>query len=367
MRPGRPRITSMRSLRTSASSMSWVTKSMVGPSSRQISSRWSCSEIRVKASSALNGSSRSSTEGRVTRARAIAARWAMPPESCCGRASAKPPRPTRASTALDSAARSARGSAARPNSAFCRTVSHGMRRGSWKMKPTCGFGPATARPSIWRVPALGTSSPPTMRSRVDLPQPLVPTMPMISPRPTLRSTPSSALVTPPCGASKRLEIPLSRNIGRFLARRLVAVLPGGIALRQADQRYVAQFAEQREQHNRGDDHRRTAGHLAVDEEEAEPLARPHELGGENEHPAETEPAAQAGNIGRQRRRQEDAADESEAGIAVDAADLDELAVDLLNAAHQIEVDREEDADRDQRHLRGFEDAEPQDEERDPGD
>ena len=51
----------------------------------------------------------------------------------------------------------------------------------------------------------------------------------------------------------------------------------------------------------------------------------------------------------------------------DAADLDELAVDRQDRAGDAEIDREEDADRDQRHLRGLEDAEPQDEQRHPGD
>ena len=53
--------------------------------------------------------------------------------------------------------------------------------------------------------------------------------------------------------------------------------------------------------------------------------------------------------------------------AEDAADLDELAVDRQDRAGDAEIDREEHADRDQRHLRGLEDAEPQDEQRHPGD
>ena len=53
--------------------------------------------------------------------------------------------------------------------------------------------------------------------------------------------------------------------------------------------------------------------------------------------------------------------------AEDAADLDELAVDREDRADDAEIDREEHADGDQRHFRGLEDAEPQDEERHPGD
>ena len=66
--------------------------------------------------------------------------------------------------------------------------------------------------------------------------------------------------------------------------------------------------------------------------------------------------------GRRMRRARSSAREAE-----DAADLDELAVDGEDRAGDAEIDREEDADRDQRHLRGLEDAEPQDEQRHPGD
>ena len=50
-----------------------------------------------------------------------------------------------------------------------------------------------------------------------------------------------------------------------------------------------------------------------------------------------------------------------------APDLDELAVDREDRAGDAEIDREEHADGDQRHLRGLEDAEPEDEQRHPGD
>ncbi len=50
-----------------------------------------------------------------------------------------------------------------------------------------------------------------------------------------------------------------------------------------------------------------------------------------------------------------------------ASDLDDLAVHGEDGAERAEIDREGDADRDQRDLRGFEDAEPQDEQRHPGD
>jgi hypothetical protein len=82
MRPAR--ITAMRSLMASASSWSWVTNSAVMPR-RLISRRSSiCMPVRSLASSALNGSSSSSTFGSSTSTRAIATRCCCPPESWAG-------------------------------------------------------------------------------------------------------------------------------------------------------------------------------------------------------------------------------------------------------------------------------------------
>ena len=53
--------------------------------------------------------------------------------------------------------------------------------------------------------------------------------------------------------------------------------------------------------------------------------------------------------------------------AKDATDLDDFAVDGTHGAHDPEVDRKEHADGDQDDLGGLEDAEPQDEQRHPGD
>ena len=58
---------------------------------------------------------------------------------------------------------------------------------------------------------------------------------------------------------------------------------------------------------------------------------------------------------------------AEPGQPEGAADLDDLAVDRHDRAHDAEIDREEHADRDQGDLRGLEDAEPENEQRHPGD
>ena len=66
----------------------------------QMRARSSCISARVSASSAPNGSSRSSTPGRLTRARASATRCFWPPESTAGQSLARSARPTSASAAV---------------------------------------------------------------------------------------------------------------------------------------------------------------------------------------------------------------------------------------------------------------------------
>ena len=103
---GLPPITATRSPSRMASSMSWVTKMIVVRCWSQMSSRNSCIRSRVIASSAPNGSSISSSDGREASARANAARCCMPPDSSCGNASPNPARPTRSSSAAASASSS---------------------------------------------------------------------------------------------------------------------------------------------------------------------------------------------------------------------------------------------------------------------
>ena len=55
------------------------------------------------------------------------------------------------------------------------------------------------------------------------------------------------------------------------------------------------------------------------------------------------------------------------GMVNSAPDFDQLAVDRHDRAHDAEINRKEHADRNQRDLRALEDAEPEDEQRHPGD
>ena len=76
--------TAIRLLIESASPWSWVTKTNVMPTSRWMVFSSTCISSRSLRSSAPSGSSRSSTLGRFTSARASATRWRCPPDISWG-------------------------------------------------------------------------------------------------------------------------------------------------------------------------------------------------------------------------------------------------------------------------------------------
>src|SRR5436190_4351750 len=189
-------MTQMRSASTTASPMSWVTKTMVVPVRCQMSSRKPCMRRRVSASSAANGSSISSTFGSTASARAICSRWRMPPESCAGnlwRCSARSTIPRYLSMI---AGHSPRGTF-RTRSAkrtFSSALSHGRSAApaSWKNMTRSLPAPRTGTPSNSTSPPEARSKPARILSSVDLPQPEGPTRQTNSPGATSRSMPSSA-------------------------------------------------------------------------------------------------------------------------------------------------------------------------------
>ena len=84
---------------------------------------------------------------------------------------------------------------------FSYTLSTGTRLYAWNTKPifrrrkmvsSSSFRVDSSRPSTVTVPEGGRSSPPSMCSRVDLPDPDVPMIATNSPFSTLSSTPSRA-------------------------------------------------------------------------------------------------------------------------------------------------------------------------------
>ena len=82
--PGLAFSATIRSASKIASSISWVTKIMVMSMFCQRSIKWRCIFCRVCGSSAPNGSSISRIFGSLTKARAIATRCFIPPDSSCG-------------------------------------------------------------------------------------------------------------------------------------------------------------------------------------------------------------------------------------------------------------------------------------------
>ena len=100
IRPGRGDITTTRSDRYTASGIEWVTNTTVVCVAAQIRSSSACMCSRVISSSAPNGSSISSSGGWAARARAMATRCCMPPESCHGMCSAKSPSLTSSSISI---------------------------------------------------------------------------------------------------------------------------------------------------------------------------------------------------------------------------------------------------------------------------
>jgi len=124
----------------------------------------------------------------------MATRWAIPPESSAGKASAKPASPTLAIRASACAARSAAGTPASSSgrAILSRALRQGIRFACWKTRPIRRWGRVTGSPSSKAWPRAGAISPAMIRSSVVLPQPLGPTSATNAPRGTANDTPSRA-------------------------------------------------------------------------------------------------------------------------------------------------------------------------------
>src|SRR5262249_55886649 len=86
------------------------------------------------------------------------------------------------------------------NSTLSSTERHLRRTGVWNTMPTAANGRVTGRPSTVAVPVVGGLRPATIRSNVDLPQPLGPTSTRNSPRPTVNEISRSASTAPLCAS-----------------------------------------------------------------------------------------------------------------------------------------------------------------------
>src|SRR5215831_19447898 len=176
-RPGPGVMTTTLSASRIASGIECVTKRIVLRRASQMRSSSKPISSRVIASSAPNGSSIKRRLGSGSRARQMATRCCIPPDSSRGSRLSDPPRPLSASS---SSARvryrwRSRPSMSAENRTLSSTVRQGRSTGCWKTIPTSGKGARTRLSRTRTVPPLTGVSPATSLSRVDLPQPLGPT------------------------------------------------------------------------------------------------------------------------------------------------------------------------------------------------
>ena len=194
-----------RSATSRAKPISWVTTSMVMPSSASLRMTASTSPTS-SGSSAEVGSSKSMRSGFMARARAIATRCCCPPDNCPGRVSHLSPTPTfsRFSLAMASASLLPRLSTrCWAIMTFCSAVMCGNRLNCWKTMPMrrrtasrSTSGSVTSTPSTKTLPLVGVSSRFTQRSSVDLPDPDGPMTHTTWPGSTVRSMPWSTSLSP---------------------------------------------------------------------------------------------------------------------------------------------------------------------------
>ncbi|KJQ52720.1 hypothetical protein RS85_03614 [Microbacterium sp. SA39] len=159
---------------------SWVTSTSVWESRRAASRSTPSTRSPVRRSSAPVGSSAKTTVGRVMSARAIATRWAWPPDSSLGRRSAIPSSPTESIKSCCHRSSGRRPSSSIGNWMFSPTVRWLMRLYAWKTKPmwrrrkrvtASGDSSVMSVPPMITWPLVGVSSPAARFRNVDLPEP----------------------------------------------------------------------------------------------------------------------------------------------------------------------------------------------------
>src|SRR5882724_6094712 len=184
-----------------ASAWSWVTKIIVVR--RRSCSRLSSTRIssRRSASRFDSGSSRSSTRGSVTSARARATRCCWPPES--SRGCRAPSGPSRTSSSMRStrgpSSAAGTGRRRRPKATFSNTVMCGKSAYDWKTSPRLRRWTASrvmSSPASTTCPASGSTRPAIILRRVDFPQPEGPRRERNSPEAASSETSSTATTFP---------------------------------------------------------------------------------------------------------------------------------------------------------------------------
>lgn len=214
------RMTAMPSPRRIASLRSWVMKTMVFFRRRWSSSSWSCMSRRISGSRALKDSSISSRSASVARARARPTRCCMPPDSSSGQEFSQPPSPHSSSASAGAPFALGPGTpwTSSPYAAFARTSRCGNSAKCWNTmlilvertrRSSRGVSAVRSSPSKRMRPEVGSSSPLSMRSRVDLPDPDSPMTTKICPGSTLKEASITAAVVPSARSSSR-SAPRSR-------------------------------------------------------------------------------------------------------------------------------------------------------------
>ncbi len=227
--------------------MSWVISTIAAPVSRFRSAIRSRISACTVTSSAVVGSSAIKRSGPQAIAAAIITRWRMPPESSCGYWASR--RRASGMRTFSSQAR-AWSMASRPpmprwrrsGSAICSpifTCGVSAVSGSWKIivifEPRMrlrspSFSPSSSWPLNFAEPSarpLAARRPITAMKVWLLPEPLSPTTPRHSPRPTLKETPRTASTTPSWVEKRTLSRSTARIGSAPVMCETVLVLEGG--------------------------------------------------------------------------------------------------------------------------------------------
>jgi hypothetical protein len=181
-------ITAMREAMAMASSWSCVTITQVTPTDSMMLTSSNCVRSRSFLSSAPSGSSSSSSCGFLARLRASATRCCCPPESWCGLRLAKVSSCTSLSiscTAPRSHQAWAMPSRLSPKAMLSHTLRCGNSAYDWNimlMGRSYGGKDGDVHAVQDHRAGVGVSKPASMRSKVDLPQPELPSSAKISPR-----------------------------------------------------------------------------------------------------------------------------------------------------------------------------------------
>src|SRR5882762_1783874 len=338
-------IITTRSERSTASSTSWVTMSTVLPvaATMRISSSWR--RARVKASSAPNGSSSNRTLGSIDSARAMPTRCLMPPESSCGylcsacaSCTNSRARCTRSlSTAFFAAAPNTRSTA---RCTFSKQVSQGNRAWFWNTTPRSGPGPVTSRSASRMWPSVASSSPATMLSNVDLPQPECPISETNSPAWMSRLISSSAQNGPFLVSNTMRTLSICRYRS-LMSSSLVAEAAG-----EQDHALLEREADQADREYRDDDVLDVEVVPFVPHPEADADAAGEHLRRDDHQPGDADRQAHARDHVREHHREQDLPEYRPLGKIEHPRDVEIVLLDMAHAHGGVHDHRPQAADED---------------------